>query len=116
MATKDLAFQKCINPQCGSEFDSRQVFFKCPQCGDLLDVKYNWDSIELPSKLSDFGKRWATRDNRLDFSGVWRFRELISFCPDKHKVSVGEGQTLLQSACGLAQDLGMNPQSLFLQY
>ena len=34
MATKDLAFQKCINPQCGSEFDSRQVFFKCPQCGE----------------------------------------------------------------------------------
>ncbi|MHC4907560.1 MAG: threonine synthase [Planctomycetota bacterium] len=66
--------------------------------------------------LSDFANRWTTRSNRLDFSGVWRFRELISFCADEHKVSVGEGQTLLQPACGLAQDLGMNPRSLFLQY
>ena len=116
MATKDLAFQQCINPQCGSEFDSRQVLFKCPQCGDLLDIRYNWEAIEVPKKLSDFANRWTTRSNRLDFSGVWRFRELISFCADEHKVSVGEGQTLLQPACGLAQDLGMNPRSLFLQY
>ena len=116
MTTKDPAFQKCINPQCGSEFDSRQVFFKCPQCGDLLDVKYNWDTIEVPKKLSDFSNRWSTRSNRLDFSGVWRFRELLNFCPDEYKVSVGEGQTILQSACGLAKDLGMKEDGLFLQY
>jgi threonine synthase len=116
MATNNKAYQKCINPQCGSEFDAHQTLFKCPQCGDLLDVCYNWDAIEVPNKLSDFAKRWSTRDNRLDFSGVWRFRELLDFCPDEHKVSVGEGQTLLQQACGLAQDLGMNPKQLFLQY
>ncbi|OQY07386.1 MAG: threonine synthase [Planctomycetales bacterium 4572_13] len=113
---KDKAFQKCINPQCGREFGSREVFFKCPACGDLLDIKYNWDRIERPSKLSDFSKRWSARNNRLDFSGVWRFRELLDFCPDEDKVSVGEGQTLLQSACGLASDLGMKPGGLFLQY
>lgn len=116
MGTKDLAFQKCINPKCSSEFDCHQIFFKCPDCGDLLDVKYNWDRVELPAKLSDFGKRWANRDNRMDLSGVWRFRELLSFCSDQHKVSVGEGQTLFQQACGLGQELGMNPKSLFLQY
>ena len=116
MAAKDPAFQKCINPQCGSEFEIRQVLFKCPQCGDMIDVKYNWDCIELPSKLSDFANRWATRNNRLDFSGVWRFRQLLDFCPDEHKVSIGEGQTLLQSACGLANDLGMNARNLCLQY
>ncbi len=116
MTAKAPAFQKCINPRCSSEFGSRQVLFECPQCGDLLDIKYDWDRIELPSKLSDFADRWAARSNRLNFSGVWRFRELLSFCPDEYKVSVGEGQTLLQPACGLAQDLGMNPDRLFLQY
>ncbi len=110
------AYQKCINIDCGAEFDCSQVIVKCPQCGDLLDVKYHWDKIELPEKLSDFGNRWATRNNRLDFSGVWRFRDLLNFCDDQYKVSVGEGQTLLQQCCGLAQDLGMNPNSLFLQY
>jgi threonine synthase len=116
MTTKVQAYQKCINPQCGSEFESSQVFFKCPHCGDLLDIRYNWDCIEVPSKLSDFGKRWATRSDRLDFSGVWRFRELLNFCADEHKVSIGEGQTLLQPACGLAQEVGMDPRALFLQY
>jgi len=116
MATNEKAYQKCINPECGSEFDAHQSLFKCPACGDLLDVRYNWDAVEVPNKLRDFGKRWGTRDNRLDFSGVWRFRELLDFCPDEYKVSVGEGQTLLQQACGMAQELGMNPKQLFLQY
>ena len=116
MATKDQAFQKCINPRCGREFGRRQVLFKCPQCGDLLDIKYDWDRIELPSKLSDFADRWASRSNRLDFSGVWRFRELLNFCGDEHKVSIGEGQTILQPACRLAKALGMKADGLFLQY
>ncbi len=116
MSTETQAYQKCINLECGAEFDCSQVYFKCPDCGDLLDVKYNWDKIEVPAKLSDFGKRWASRDNRLDFSGVWRFRELLSFCDDQYKVSVGEGQTLLQQSCGLAVELGMDPNAMFLQY
>lgn len=109
------AFQRCINPGCRAQFDCGQTFFKCPQCGDLLDICYDWDRIELPSKLSDFAKRWANRDNRLDFSGVWRFRELLSFCSDEDKVSIGEGQTLLQKNDGLAKALGMG-NNLYLQY
>lgn len=112
----DVAYVKCINPRCGAEFDCSQSLFKCPQCGELLDARYRWDKLSLPAKLSDFGQRWATRNNRLDYSGVWRFRELLNFCPDETKVSVGEGQTILQDNCGLAQHLGMKPGSLHLQY
>ncbi|HML76032.1 MAG TPA: threonine synthase [Anaerohalosphaeraceae bacterium] len=110
------SYQKCINPACGATFDCMQTMFECPQCGDLLDVCYDWNKAPVPSKLSDFGKRWANRLDRLDFSGVWRFRDLLNFCPDECKVSVGEGQTVLQQACGLANELGMNPAELFLQY
>ena len=112
----DLAYQKCINPGCGAEFDCGQAIFKCPKCGDLLDARYDWDKVPVPGKLSDFGKRWATRANRLDFSGVWRFRELLDFCPDEHKVSIGEGQTILQQNCAIAEHLGMKPDVLHLQY
>jgi len=38
----EKAYQKCINPDCGAEFGCNESFFKCPQCGDLLDVQYNW--------------------------------------------------------------------------
>ncbi len=117
MAKKsDVAFQKCINPACAAEFDCGQAIFKCPQCGELLDARYDWDRIEVPKKLSDFSRRWARRDNRLDFSGVWRFRELLNFCPDEYKVSVGEGQTILEQNDAVAEQVGMQPGRLHLQY
>lgn len=116
MPKSQAAFQKCINPDCGAEFECSESFFKCPKCGDLLDIKYNWDKINVPRKLSDFAKRWATRNNRLDFSGVWRFRELLNFCPDEFKVSIGEGQTLLQQNDMLAEFIGMEKGALHLQY
>ena len=112
----DAAFQKCINPDCGAEFDCNQAIFKCPSCGELLDVQYNWDKIEVPKSLSDFEKRWANKRNVLDFSGVWRFRELLGFCEDKYKVTIGEGQTILQQNCAVAKEIGMRPDCLYLQY
>ena len=82
MSTTEKVYQKCINPDCGAEFDCGQSLFKCPECGDLLDIWYNWDKNPVPKKLKDFAKRWATRNQKLDFSGVWRFRELLNFCED----------------------------------
>ncbi|NLK42506.1 MAG: threonine synthase [Planctomycetes bacterium] len=113
---KQFAYQKCINPACSATFGCDETLFCCPACGDLLDVCYEWDNAPLPKSLSDFAKRWAKRNDRLDFSGVWRFRELLNFCPDPCKVSIGEGQTLLQPNPALATELGMNPKGLFLQY
>jgi len=112
----DKAFQKCINPDCAAGFDCSVPLFKCPQCGELLDVVYDWDRVEVPSKLSDFAARWTNRDTRLDFSGVWRFRELLDFCPDQYKVTIGEGQTILQRNDDLAKQLDMQPGCLYLQY
>ncbi len=111
-----FAYQKCINPQCNAEFDRKESFFKCPKCGDLLDICYDWNKVEVPSKMSDFGKRWATRNNKLDFSGVWRFRELLNFCEDQFKVTVGEGQTILQENNMIAKEIGMENGCLHLQY
>lgn len=114
--SKNQAYQKCINPNCGAEFECSEAFFKCPKCGDLLDIYYNWDKVNVPKKISDFAKRWSTRNNRLDFSGVWRFRDLLNFCDDNFKVSLGEGQTLLQQNDMLAEFIGMKKGTLHLQY
>lgn len=112
----DSAYQRCINPQCGAQFDCGQSLFKCPHCGDLLDIRYHWDAIPVPKRLSDLAQRWSGRADRLDFSGVWRFRELLQFCPDAAKVTIGEGQTILERNDALARHLGMRPGSLHLQY
>jgi len=112
----DAAFQKCTNPACAAEFDCGQAMFKCPKCGELLDTLYDWDRIEVPEKLSDFSKRWSNRADRLDFSGVWRFRELLNFCGDDYKVTIGEGQTILQRNDPVAEYVDVKPGCLYLQY
>jgi threonine synthase len=114
----DAAFQRCINPDCAARFDCGATIggFKCPKCGELLDTQYNWGKIKVPKKLADFGKRWANRNNPLDFSGVWRFRELLNFCDDKYKVTIGEGQTILQQNDAVAKYVDMKPGCLYLQY
>ena len=97
-------------------FDIGQSIYACPTCGQLLDVRYDWDRLALPAKLSDFQARWADRSNRLNFSGVWRFRELLPFpsptLPQGEGdvvVTIGEGQTAFQQADELAVFLAPRP-------
>jgi threonine synthase len=112
----DKAFQQCINPDCARTFDIPEVHSRCPHCGDLIDVRYDWSRIKLPRRLSEFERRLGDRRNPLNFSGVWRFRELIDFAPPDAVVTIGEGRTLLCEAPKVAQYAGMKPDRLFLQY
>lgn len=110
------AFQKCIHPDCLATFDIGEVLTACPDCGSLLDVAYDWDRIPVPASLSQFQQRWSHRLNPIDFSGVWRFRELLAFATPEQIVTIGEGQTILQQNDQLAGICGMNPGCVFLQY
>ena len=112
----ERAFQRCINLRCGATFDVSETHFACPSCGDLLDVAYEWDRLPVPRRLSEFEAKWSDRLNPLSFSGVWRFRELLPFAPPEMIVTIGEGQTLLQTADKVGQYVGMNPTRLRLQY
>ena len=79
----DLAYQQCINPACRATFSVDQTQFACPACGDLLDVVYDWDRLPVPTSLREFEAKWSDRLDPLDFSGVWRFRELLPFAPPR---------------------------------
>jgi len=113
---QNAVYQKCIHAACGATVAADEVHVACPTCGDLLDVVYDWSKMNVPRRLGDFQARWANRTSRLDFSGVWRFRELLNFCDDAHKVTLGEGQTLLQPNAGVARYVGVGPGTLHLQY
>jgi threonine synthase len=112
----ELAFQRCINPRCGGTADLADTSFRCPKCGGLLDVAYDWNRLPLPKRLAEFEAKWANRHHPLDFSGVWRFRQLFPFAPDDRIMTIGEGQTLCQRADAVAAYTGMKPGGLFLQY
>ena len=117
----DAAFQQCINPACQTNYAIDQIKVSCDKCGSLLDIKYEWSRLPVPRSLSFFEHRWITKgtatQGRLDFSGVWRFRELLPFYRSEDDiVTIGEGRTVLQQADLLARQMGMKPGCLGLQY
>lgn len=116
MLKTDLAFQQCINPSCSYTCSVDEVRTECPTCGDLIDIRYDWDRLPLPKSLSDFEKKWSRRHEPLCFSGVWRFHDLLPYAPPECVVTIGEGQTLLQSADRVASYVGVDAGRLFLQY
>jgi threonine synthase len=112
----DLVFQKCINPRCDGTAALSDTTFQCPKCGGLLDVAYDWNRLPVPKSLRHFETKWTNRSDPLDFSGVWRFRELFPFAPDDAIVTIGEGQTLCRRADSVAAYCGLSAGRLFLQY
>lgn len=133
-----IAYQRCIDPDCGHSSPVEHTLLSCPACGSMLDISYDWDRA-FPIEDRSFslferrgasfapriaaGARGAT-SSMLDFSGVWRFRELLPFWMHAPGgagdiVTVGEGRTNLQQADGLAKEIGFdldNGGGLFLQY
>jgi threonine synthase len=112
----EFVFQRCIHPHCAATVSVDDTSFACPKCGGLLDVAYDWDRARPPRSLTEFEAKWADRANPLSFSGVWRFRELLPFAPPEAVLTIGEGQTILQRADGIAPFVGVEPGRLFLQY
>lgn len=112
----DAVYQKCLSPSCGATAEVSDLRTDCPRCRGLMDVAYDWDRLSPPRSLREIEAKWSNRLNPLDFSGVWRFRNLLPFAPEHKIITIGEGQTLLSRADGVADYTGMNPGSLFLQY
>ena len=117
----DVSYQQCINPACGATYGIDESRVSCSKCGSLLDVRYDWNRLAMPRSLGFFEHRWSTKgsgvEGRLDFSGVWRFRELLPFYRTEEQiVTIGEGRTMLQRADILARNLGMKSGNVLLQY
>ena len=111
-----VAFQTPAAPADAATFDVGEVLPACKPLGGLLDIEYDWDRVPVPDGLRWFERRWANRQNPLDLSGVWRFRELLPFAPEEQIVTVGEGQTLLRRSDRVGRYCGMNENCLHLQY
>ncbi len=110
------AFQQCIRKNCEATYEVVESLTSCKKCGDLLDVRYDWERVPIPSNLCDFERYWSQRHEPTRFSGVWRFQELLPFTDPGNIVTVGEGQTLLRHSPRLAAWAGLKGQQLFLQY
>ncbi len=88
----------CFNPSCGRRFGLNEVIYSCADCGSLLEVSNSFVGVDASRLQDTWRKRRLSRD-RVDVSGVWRFREMLPFVTDIERiVTLPEGNTPLFDA------------------
>jgi len=89
---------KCFNPACRAAFPITEVIYNCPACGGLLEASYS-GPFAPAGELKSLWKSRRQSNDRLDLSGVWRFREMFPFLDDYSAVvTLREGCTPLLDA------------------
>jgi len=107
--SKYSAWSECING-CPTRFSLTEVIYRCPTCGDLLDVKHDLEALRRRSGPA-WIKLFEERYRRNDFpygSGVWGKKEwVIPFIDNENIVSTYEGGTNLMWADRYGKLLGV---------
>ncbi len=103
------AWYQCIN-DCTGHYSLSEIIYRCPKCGDLLEVRHDLDRLRSKSPqdwqaLFEERFRHAAGSNA---SGVWSKKEWV--CPevaDEHIVTIGEGRTPLFQTKRLGKQTGV---------
>ncbi len=103
------AWFECING-CPTHFGLTEVIYRCPECGDLLDVHHDLAALRRRSAAA-WIKLFEQRYRRNEFpfgSGVWGKKEwVIPFLDNENIVSTYEGGTNLMWADRYGKLLGV---------
>jgi threonine synthase len=98
----------CFEGRCRARFPITEVIYNCPRCGGLLECTYPGRTAN-PESLKRLWRRRRMSNATLDASGVWRYREIISFLDGfDHVVSLKEGNTPLLDAPRAASYAGLD--------
>ena len=92
----DKEFLKCI--ECGERFESDEILYSCPRCGNLLEVILSLESLDESRLRKAFDSRKLC---------VWRYRELLPKIRMKSPVSMDEGGTPLHLCSNIGKSLGV---------
>jgi threonine synthase len=101
---------KCI-AGCGGEYELEEPIYRCPACGDLLEVVHELDPLRQHTP-EEWKKTFDERYKRTEWpygSAVWGKKEWV--CPgvsDENIVSMDEGGTNLMWAERFGRELGMD--------
>jgi threonine synthase len=104
---QDFVF-RCI--ACANTSDSAGQDFRCPLCGDLLEIIYpRWKEAKPEStRLRSAWRDRRSSSNLLDLSGVWRFRDLLPQLDNSEQaISLREGNTPLYELPRCARNTGV---------
>ena len=98
----------CIDANCGERYGLNEVIYSCAVCGSLLEVSNSFVGLD-PSRLRTVWRERRLSRDRIDVSGVWRFREMLPFVTDEKRiVTLPEGNTPLFDAPGAASYAGLD--------
>ncbi|HEY7165907.1 MAG TPA: threonine synthase [Candidatus Binatia bacterium] len=91
------AWFQCING-CPGQFNLLEIIYRCPKCGDLLEVRHDMDALKTRAPaawIKLFDDRY--RQNQYPYgSGVWAKKEwVVPFIDNENVVSTFEGNTNL---------------------
>lgn len=95
---------------CTGGYPLDQVIYRCPRCGDLLEVVHDLEALRTRSATAWkrlFAERWRSIDEPWA-SGVWGKHEWVAPALDpRHIVSMAEGTTALTRVPRFAEALGL---------
>jgi len=91
-----MTHQECIN--CGSKYAVNEIIYFCKKCGDLLEIKYDFEKLYKKLEKSDW------RNVPLS---VWRYKDFMPIDDISKIVSLNEGGTGLHSCHKLGKQLGL---------
>ncbi len=96
---------RCIG--CGAGAVQPRADWRCPACGDLLEVEYAEGAWDAPGLKARWRGRRAPGEAQ-DESGVWRFRELLPVLRDaRAAVTLREGNTPLYALARCGREAGL---------
>jgi len=92
-----VSYQECI--KCGTRYPISEVIYFCRKCGDILEIKLDYDMTRDRLKTSDWKKAQLS---------VWRYRDLMPISDPTRIVTLNEGGTGLHKCNRLGKALGIN--------
>jgi threonine synthase len=91
-----MAHQECIN--CGAKYGTEEIVYFCRKCGDLLEIKLDYDTTADILKKSGWQKTPLS---------VWRYRDLMPINDSSKIVTLNEGGTGFHQCKRLGESLGI---------
>jgi threonine synthase len=91
-----VTYQQCIN--CGTKYPTDEIIYFCKKCGDILEIKLDYDLTKDMLKKSGWKKTPLS---------VWRYRDLMPITDPTRIVTLGEGGTGLHQCKRLGKALGL---------
>ena len=91
-----MFYLECIG--CHEKISPEKVSYYCGKCGDLLEVKYDYEKLKL--RLEESG--WKNKP-----LSVWKYEDFLPIIDKSKIVSLREGGTKLYKCSRLAEKLGL---------